>query len=88
MWLPETKQLARYMELSQIGLEMVAPIGLGALLDFWLDWGPWAMIAGAILGLAGGMMHLITFLNRKPNMDSPNGEDSQAGQQPKEDAGP
>jgi F0F1-type ATP synthase assembly protein I len=66
---------------------MVAPIGLGALLDFWLDWGPWAMIAGAVLGLITGMMHLISFLNRKP-MDSPNDESSQTGQPPKKDAGP
>jgi len=87
VWLPDTKQLARYMELSQIGLEMVAPIGLGALLDHWMDWGPWAMIAGAILGLITGMTHLITFLNRKPNLDS-SGDNPQGGQPPKEGAGP
>ena len=78
MWLPDSKQLAQYMELSQIGLEMVAPIGLGALLDYWMDWGPWSMIVGAILGLVVGMMHLISFVSRKPDGDSKRDNDSKA----------
>ena len=76
VWLPDSKQLARYMELSQIGLEMVAPIGLGALLDYWIGWGPWSVITGAILGLVVGMMHLISFVNRKPDGDAKSDNDS------------
>lgn len=69
MWVPDPKQLGRYLELSQIGLEMVVPIAIGAILDSVLEWAPWGTIVGAFLGLIGGMAHLIAFLNRKP--DSP-----------------
>jgi len=39
------------------------------------------------LGLITGMIHLITFLKRKANLDSPR-DHSQRGQPPKGDAGP
>ncbi len=56
---------AQYAALAQIGLEMVAPIALGAALDHWLGWGPWATVCGAVLGLVGGMAHLVAILNRR-----------------------
>jgi F0F1-type ATP synthase assembly protein I len=62
---PERSRLAQYAALSQVGLEMVAPIGLGLLLDYWLAWGPWGAILGAILGLVGGMAHLVSILNAR-----------------------
>src|SRR5262249_13896238 len=62
---PGPSKLGRYAELSQIGLEMVAPIGLGAWLDYWRGWGPWGAIAGAILGLIGGMAHLVAIRNKQ-----------------------
>ena len=57
--------LAQYAALAQIGLEMVAPIALGAALDYWLGWMPWATVCGAVLGLVGGMAHLVAILNRR-----------------------
>lgn len=63
--LPDPRELGFYYALSQVGLEMVAPIGLGAGLDHWLESGPWFTIAGAVLGLVGGMTHLVTMLNRR-----------------------
>ncbi|HEV8060762.1 MAG TPA: AtpZ/AtpI family protein [Gemmataceae bacterium] len=62
---PEPSKLAEYAALSQVGLEMVAPIGLGVLLDYWIGWGPWGVIGGAILGLVGGMAHLVSILNTR-----------------------
>jgi F0F1-type ATP synthase assembly protein I len=62
-------KFARYTEISQIGLEMVAPIGLGLGLDYWMSWGPWGAIVGAILGLVGGMGHLVVILNAKAAQD-------------------
>ena len=59
--------LAQYAALAQIGLEMAAPIALGAALDYWLGWMPWATVCGALLGLVGGMAHLVTILNRQTN---------------------
>ncbi len=61
----ERSKLAQYAALSQVGLEMVAPIGIGAWVDHWRDWGPWCTIAGAILGLVGGVAHLIQILNAR-----------------------
>jgi F0F1-type ATP synthase assembly protein I len=65
----DPKALGRYAIIGQVGFEMVAPIGLGYLIDYWLDWGPWLTIGGAMLGLVGGMAHLMVLarqLNEKP----------------------
>jgi F0F1-type ATP synthase assembly protein I len=67
---PGPSKLAQYAALSQVGLEMAAPIGLGVLIDLWLGWGPWAAIAGAILGLVGGMAHLVSMLNARAAQES------------------
>jgi F0F1-type ATP synthase assembly protein I len=67
---PEPGKLAQYAALSQVGMEMVAPIGLGLLLDHWLAWGPWGVIAGAVIGLVGGMAHLVSILRVKSSKDS------------------
>ncbi len=67
---PEPSKLAQYAALSQVGLEMVAPIGLGLLLDYWVAWGPWGVIGGAILGLVGGMAHLVSILKTRSARES------------------
>jgi F0F1-type ATP synthase assembly protein I len=54
---------SRYLVISQVGLEMVAPIVLGVFLDHWLDTTPWLTIVGAVVGLAGGLYHLLTIVN-------------------------
>jgi F0F1-type ATP synthase assembly protein I len=43
---------------------MVAPIGIGVALDYYLGWTPWGIIAGAIFGFVGGLTHLIVMVNR------------------------
>jgi ATP synthase protein I len=43
---------------------MVLPIVLGLALDYYLRWAPWAVVGGAVLGLAGGLAHLVMLLNR------------------------
>jgi F0F1-type ATP synthase assembly protein I len=69
---PESRsQLAFYAELSQIGIEMAAPIGIGAWLDSYLGWSPWLVITGAIVGFAGGMLHLLSLVNRPPPSREP-----------------
>jgi len=58
----DPKELGFYFALSQVGMEMVVPVGAGALLDHYLNWAPWGTIVGALLGLVVGMMHLILLL--------------------------
>jgi F0F1-type ATP synthase assembly protein I len=61
---PDPKEMGFYFALAQVGLEMAVPVGVGALLDHYLGWTPWAMATGAVLGLFGGLAHLVSILNR------------------------
>lgn len=63
-YLPDRKQWGRYLAFSQIGMEMVAPIGLGAWVD--ITWGtkPWLSVVGTLLGLSAGMTHLFYLLRK------------------------
>lgn len=65
------KLLGRLLALSQVGAEMVAPAGLGLLLDLWLSTSPWCVIVGAMLGLVGGMIHLVVLSKPQPGEDEP-----------------
>lgn len=68
--LPDRNDMARYAALSQIGLEMVAPIIVGLVIDHYLGSTPWGVIAGAVLGLVGGFVHLVQLLNKMDSKDS------------------
>ncbi|MBY0525992.1 MAG: AtpZ/AtpI family protein [Gemmataceae bacterium] len=73
--LPDPKQLGVYVVLGQVGLEMVAPVVLGLLLDHWLEWMPWLTVSGALVGLVGGVMHLVVLMNRRdPSRRQPRDE--------------
>jgi ATP synthase protein I len=54
-----------YYALAQTGLEMVAPIAVGVVLDSKFGWSPWGASIGAVLGLAGGLTHMVLMLNRQ-----------------------
>jgi len=73
MYLGDPRDVRRYMTLSQVGLEMVAPIVLGLVLDHYLGWSPWCVIVGAVLGLSGGLVHLVAVLNKEDRDPSPPG---------------
>jgi F0F1-type ATP synthase assembly protein I len=74
MYLGDPRDVRRYMSLSQVGLEMVAPIGLGLALDLWLGWLPWGVIVGAVLGFSVGLIHLYVVVS-KDDSDSPQPKD-------------
>jgi len=66
---PGPKQLGFYLALSQVGMEMVVPVAAGVAADYYLGWGPWGAVLGAILGLVGGITHLVVLLNRGEGTD-------------------
>ena len=68
---PDPRQLGRYFALAQVGLEMAAPIVVGAILDHYLDWAPWGVVVGAVLGLIAGLTHLVNLSNRPENEEKP-----------------
>jgi len=69
--LPDPRQMGTYMLLAQVGLEMVAPLVLGLILDDRLGWTPWATVAGALLGLVGGVGHMVVILQRRNDSKPP-----------------
>ena len=52
-----------HLVLAQTGLEMVAPIGLGLVLDSYFGWRPWSTVAGVAVGLIGGIGHMVYLVN-------------------------
>jgi F0F1-type ATP synthase assembly protein I len=69
--LQDPKQLGIYFTLAYVGMEMVAPLVAGLILDDQFGWTPWGTVIGAALGLIGGLAHLISILNRPKNGGSP-----------------
>ena len=60
----DSKEMGFYIALGQVGMEMVVPIVVGLVLDYYLNWSPWGVIVGAVLGFFGGLAHLIHLLNQ------------------------
>jgi F0F1-type ATP synthase assembly protein I len=55
------KRYSKAMALTGVGTEMVAPIAIGYLLDYWMGTLPWCMVVGAVLGFIIGIYHLAQF---------------------------
>jgi F0F1-type ATP synthase assembly protein I len=49
------------------------PIVLGVILDYYLNWTPWGVVCGTVLGFVGGLLHLLALLKRfdKEQSDKP-----------------
>lgn len=65
------RDLGFYFALAQTGLEMVAPIVVGVLLDSKFGWSPWGAAVGAVVGLAGGLTHMVLMVNRREDRRPP-----------------
>jgi F0F1-type ATP synthase assembly protein I len=55
---PKKSSELGYFAMTQIGLEMAAPAGLGAWLDHSLGWFPWLTAVGAVLGFTLGIVEI------------------------------
>jgi F0F1-type ATP synthase assembly protein I len=53
-----------YLSVAAVGMEMAGCVGLGLVLDHFLDWSPWGVVGGAVFGLIAGIAHLATLANR------------------------
>jgi F0F1-type ATP synthase assembly protein I len=62
------KDFSRYMAMSQAGLEMVVPIGIGVAVDWYWNVGPWGAVVGVVVGLVVGVTHLV-YLTRQKDDD-------------------
>ncbi len=78
MYMGDPRDVRRYMALSQIGLEMVAPIVLGLVLDHYLGWSPWGVIVGVVVGLTGAFVHLVSVLSKEDKDNPPPGNQREA----------
>lgn len=67
----DPRELGRYLALANVGLEMVAPVGLGVLLDAYLAWSPWGAAVGAVVGLTVGLTHLVMMSKRDDGDSGP-----------------
>ena len=64
------KDFQRYMAMSQAGMEMVVPIGIGVAVDWYFNCGPWGAVIGVVLGLGGGLTHLIFMAQKSDDKPS------------------
>jgi F0F1-type ATP synthase assembly protein I len=67
--------------MGQVGLEMVAPIGLGLYLDNRYGWTPWGVTIGAVVGLVGGIGHLVLMARQMDQPKAPKAEPPARDQQ-------
>lgn len=65
------KDFSRYLAMSQAGLEMVVPIAIGVAVDWYWNTGPWGAIIGVVLGLGGGLTHLIYMAQKNDDGQPP-----------------
>jgi F0F1-type ATP synthase assembly protein I len=65
---PDARELGIYFTLAQVGVEMVAPLIVGLVIDYYADWGPWATIGGTVLGFVGGITHIVLLSNKHEAM--------------------
>jgi F0F1-type ATP synthase assembly protein I len=61
--------------MGQIGMEMAAPIALGAVIDSYFRCSPWGVSIGAVIGFIGGFAQLVKMASKRP---TPPGHDRAA----------
>lgn len=59
------------MEMAGLGMEIAAPILLGAWVSAYWQLGPWPTLTGLACGLVGATAHVIVFLKRQQDSARP-----------------
>lgn len=70
---PPTRSPGDYRGLALASMaigEMVGPILIGVWLDDRYGWSPWGMVVGSLLGVVGGIGHLIVVARRMSRNDA------------------
>src|SRR5438067_584897 len=62
---PSRRELGLYLAMAQVGMEMVAPLGIGIAIDYYAGTSPWATVIGFVLGFVGGFFHLLSLLKQQ-----------------------
>jgi F0F1-type ATP synthase assembly protein I len=62
---PNRRELGLDFTLAQIGLEIIAPLVVGVLIDINVGTMPWLTIAGVVLGFVGGITHIVILSNKQ-----------------------
>jgi F0F1-type ATP synthase assembly protein I len=62
---PDQRELGLNFTLAQVGVEMIAPLFAGLVLDHYAGTGPWLTIGGVVLGFVGGLTHIVMLTNRQ-----------------------
>jgi F0F1-type ATP synthase assembly protein I len=71
--LPSSTETGKLFALAQVGMEMAAPIVVGLIVDQNWNTTPWGVAVGAILGLVGGLWHLVVLAKRFDESEPPRG---------------
>ena len=72
-----SREFGFYLALAGVGVEMVVPIIVGAILDSSFHWTPYATLVGMVLGFVMSLVHLMVLLKRhdkppqQPGQDKP-----------------
>ena len=59
---PPTRDFGAYLAIAGVSGEIVVPIVVGAVLDSYMNWAPWGILIGLVIGFTGGMLHLIVLV--------------------------
>jgi F0F1-type ATP synthase assembly protein I len=55
----DQREMGYHLALAQVGLEMVAPLVIGLVIDWLVGTMPWFAMGGLVLGFVGGLTHLV-----------------------------
>jgi ATP synthase protein I len=69
--------------ITTVGLEFALPPLLGALVDRWMESGPWGALVGAVLGFSIGMGHLLQIAREGTGPQAPGPRRPSGGRPPR-----